>query len=107
MSDEKRPRPQASAEVPDEAEIEAHDGMLDSLRRARRRQQAEGEPSVIRFVGQIGVLGWIIVTPALIGLFGGRWIDSRLGTGIFWSAPLLLVGVCIGCWSAWRWMHRQ
>ncbi len=81
--------------------------MLDSVRRARRRWESEGEPSVIRFVGQIGVLGWIIVTPALIGLFTGRWIDSRLGTGIFWSAPLLLVGVCIGCWSAWRWMHRQ
>lgn len=81
--------------------------MLNSVRRARRRGESESEPSVIRFVGQIGVLGWIIVTPALIGLFFGRWIDSRLGSGIFWSAPLLLLGVCIGCWSAWRWMQRQ
>lgn len=83
--------------------------MLASVRRARRHRlwQSQGEPSVIRFVGQIGVLGWIIVTPTLAGLFIGRWVDSRLSSGIFWSAPLMLVGVVIGCWSAWRWMHRQ
>lgn len=86
------------------------DGMADAARRQRERQrrwQDEGETSVLRFVGQIGVLGWIIVAPALIGLFTGRWIDNRLGTGIFCSAPLLLVGVIIGAWSAWRWMHKQ
>jgi len=85
-------------------------GLIAGVRRQRDRQRrwlAEGEASVARFVGQIGVLGWIIVTPILIGLFGGRWLDQRLGTGIFWSAPLLLVGVIVGCWSAWRWMHAR
>jgi len=86
------------------------DGLADAVRTRRERRRrwlSEGEPSVVRFVGQIGVLGWIIVTPTLIGLFIGRWIDRKLGTGIFWSAPLLLVGVTMGCWSAWQWMHRQ
>jgi ATP synthase protein I len=87
-----------------------HNGLLDMVRRQRRRQQhwrREGEPSLARYIGQIGVLGWIIVAPTLIGLFAGRWLDHRFGSGIFWSAPLLLVGVVIGCWSAWRWMHAQ
>jgi ATP synthase protein I len=75
--------------------------------RRRRRWLSEGEPSVARFVGQIGVLGWIIVTPMLLGLFAGRWLDHRLGTGIFWSAPLLLVGAVVGAYSAWKWMYRQ
>ncbi len=86
------------------------DGLADAVRKRHERRSrwlTEGEPSVVRFVGQIGVLGWIIVTPALIGLFIGRWIDHKLGTGIFWSAPLLLVGVTIGCWSAWQWMQKQ
>ncbi len=84
--------------------------MAEAARRQSRRRRhwlREGEPTVARFVGQIGVLGWIIVAPTLIALFIGRWIDRWLGTGIFWSAPLLLVGVSIGCWSAWRWMHQQ
>jgi ATP synthase protein I len=84
--------------------------MADAVRKERARQREwreEGESSVIRFVGQIGVLGWVIVTPTLIGLFIGRWLDHKLGTGIFWSAPLLFVGVAIGFWSAWKWMHKQ
>jgi ATP synthase protein I len=73
----------------------------------QRRWRTEGEPSMVRFVGQIGVLGWIIVAPTLMGIFAGRWVDRRFGTGIFWSAALLVLGVAIGFWSAWKWMHRQ
>ncbi len=86
------------------------DGMADAVRKRREHRRlwrSEGEPSVARFVGQIGVLGWIIVAPTLIGLFVGRWLDHRLGTGIFWSAALLVLGVTLGYWSAWRWMHKQ
>jgi ATP synthase protein I len=85
-------------------------GMTAAVRQQRERQrewQREGEPSMAQYVVQIGVLGWIIVAPTLIGLFIGRWLDHRLGTGIFWSAPLLGIGVMFGCWSAWKWMHRQ
>lgn len=85
-------------------------GLARTVRRQRERQQrwlSEGEPSVARFIGQIGVLGWIIVTPTLIGLFIGRWLDHKFGSGIFWSAPLLLVGVVIGFWSALQWMNKQ
>jgi ATP synthase protein I len=97
-------------EQPGESGPPSEDPMAKVARRSSERQRqwlSEGQPSTLRFVGQIGVLGWIIVTPILAGLFIGRWLDHRLGTGIFWSAPLLLVGVVIGGYSAWKWMHRQ
>jgi ATP synthase protein I len=86
------------------------DGMADAVRKRQERQvrwRIEGELSVARFVGQIGILGWIIVAPTLLGLFIGRWLDRTFGAGIFWSAALLVLGVTVGFWSAWRWMHRQ
>lgn len=89
---------------------EEGDGLAAAARRRHRREKRareEGEPSMMRFIGQIGLLGWIIVAPTLLGLFVGRWIDQKFGTGIFWSAPLLMLGVVAGSWSAWRWMHRQ
>ncbi len=90
-------------------EKNAPDGMAESVHResARRRQWRREEPSVLRFVGQIGVLGWIMVIPTLAGLFIGRWLDHRFGTGVFFSAPLLMLGAGLGFWSAWKWMHKQ
>jgi ATP synthase protein I len=95
---------------PVEREPNSPDGMANAVRKQQERKerwQIEGEASMMRFVGQIGVLGWIIVAPALIGLFIGRWLDHTLGSGIFWSAALLVLGVTAGFWSAWRWMHKQ
>lgn len=78
-------------------------------RRAERHQRwiDEGEPSVARRLAQIGVLGWIVIVPMLIGIFIGRWIDQSLDTGIFWTAPLMLAGLALGCWSAWKWMGSE
>ncbi len=72
----------------------------------RRRWRTQGAASLARTIGQIGILGWIVVTPILLGVGLGRWLDHRFGTGIFWSAPLLMVGAAVGFWSAWQWMHR-
>ncbi|MOA21540.1 putative F0F1-ATPase subunit [compost metagenome] len=65
------------------------------------------EPSLGRRIGQIGVLGWAIVVPLLLGLFIGRWLDRLLGTGVLFAAALLFLGAALGLWSAWRWMHKQ
>jgi ATP synthase protein I len=70
-----------------------------------RRWLREGEPTVARRLAQIGVLGWILVTPMLLGMFLGRWLDRIFHSGIFWTAPLLLLGLVLGCWSAWKWVN--
>lgn len=85
-------------------------GLLSRIRQTlarRRRHEAETTPTIGRFIGQIGVLGWLVVLPVLGGIVLGRWLDQRFGTGIFWTAPLLLVGAVLGMRAAWIWMHRQ
>jgi ATP synthase protein I len=73
----------------------------------RKRQGADNpEPSLGARLGQIGVLGWMVVVPALLALFAGRWLDQRLHSGIFFSAPMLMLGAGLGFWSVWKWMHR-
>ena len=91
-----------------------NDADLDRLAQAAQKaaeREAEGradpEPSLGARLGQIGVLGWTIIVPTLLFLFLGRWLDRIFGTGIFFSAPLLMAGAAIGFLSAWRWMHRQ
>ncbi len=87
---------------------EEQDPLVKGVRVRAERQRLwsrDGEASVARHLAQIGVLGWMIVVPMLLGAFLGRWIDGLQGTGVFWTAPLLLLGLALGSWSAWKWMH--
>ena len=73
----------------------------------KREERAAPEPSLASRLGQIGVLGWAIVAPILLSLLIGRWLDRTLQTGVFFSAPAVMLGAGIGLWTAWRWMHKH
>ncbi len=82
------------------------DRLLGGVKLRQERHRAwlrDGEPSVARRLAQIGVLGWIVGAPMLIGVFAGRWLDRTFDSGVFWTAPLLMLGAAVGCWSAWKW----
>lgn len=86
------------------------DRLAEAARRAAERSKQgleDPEPSLGARLGQIGILGWTIVMPTLLGLFLGRWLDRTFDTGVFYSAPLLMIGAAIGFWSAWKWMHSH
>jgi ATP synthase protein I len=91
-----------SSDPPDE------DKLAEAARRSAQRAKASvehPEPSLGARLGQIGVLGWTIVVPTLLAVALGRWLDHMFTTGIFFSAPLIIIGVSLGFWSAWKWMH--
>src|SRR5579863_9707230 len=73
---------------------------LRSERRAR--YQREGERPIASNLALMGSLGWLIVIPTLLGIAAGVWMDRALGTGVFWSGALLVVGLGLGCWMAWQ-----
>ncbi|HXZ68739.1 MAG TPA: AtpZ/AtpI family protein, partial [Alphaproteobacteria bacterium] len=55
------------------------DDGLDKAVKTRRERRAlwerEGERSMAQNLAMIGALGWTIVTPTLLGIFVGRWLD--------------------------------
>ena len=84
--------------------------MEDAARLAAERDRKfrdEPEPTFASRLGQIGVLGWAIVAPILIGVVIGRCLDWMLKSGVFFTAPLIMLGAAAGLWTAWRWIHRQ
>ncbi|WP_434289588.1 AtpZ/AtpI family protein [Celeribacter sp. SCSIO 80788] len=87
-----------------------HDDVEQAARRAVSREKMGRdvpEPSLGARLGQIGILGWAIVTPILIGIVLGRLADRHFETGIFFTAPAIFIGAGIGFYSAWKWMHSQ
>lgn len=87
-----------------------HPERLDAavrLRRDRRdRGRRDGERSIGQNLAMIGALGWTIVTPTIIGIFAGRWLDRTFSSGIFWTLGLLVAGLALGCWLAWQRIDR-
>jgi ATP synthase protein I len=78
-------------------------------RRKSRRDQwrREGERPLWKNLSMVGALGWLIVTPTLVGVFAGRWLDGRLDTGVTFSGALTFLGACLGFWLAWKRMNDK
>lgn len=75
--------------------------------RREDRWKREGERSLWQNLSMIGALGWLIVTPILLGVVLGRWLDRTFGTGIFFSGALIFLGVALGCYLAWQRIHKE
>ncbi len=92
------------------APISRKPGLSDAARRTRKRDEAarrDPEPSLARRFAQIGVLGWVIALPAILGAAVGNWLDRGLGSGITLAAALTMLGAALGLWLAMRWMRSQ
>jgi ATP synthase protein I len=102
MSEDERP--------PSERLDRAADDMVRHVGRRRERlerHRREGDRSFWSNLGLMGAVGWSIVIPALLGGFLGRLLDRRFGSGTVWTLSLLLVGLVLGCWSAWAIIHSR
>ncbi len=79
---------------------------IERRRRLRARWEREGERPLALNLAMIGALGWLVVLPALAGVFLGRWLDRRAGGGITFTGALLVAGVTLGAFLAWQRMHH-
>ncbi len=55
----------------------------------------------------LGLIGWSVVMPTLLGAALGLWLDQRDPGGRSWTLALLVGGLAIGCLNAWRWVSRE
>jgi len=58
-------------------------------------------------LGMMGLIGWSVVVPTLLGAALGIWLDQRYPGGHSWTLALLVVGLAIGCLNAWHWVTKE
>ena len=58
-------------------------------------------------LGMIGLIGWSVAIPTLLGALLGLWLDQRYPGGRSWTLALLVVGLAIGCLNAWHWVVKE
>jgi ATP synthase protein I len=75
--------------------------------RRKLRAQRRKDKSIWFGLGMLGLIGWSVSVPSLLGIALGLWIDSRYPSRYSWTLMLLLVGLLLGCLNAWRWMEKE
>jgi ATP synthase protein I len=75
---------------------------------ARKLKAQRADPQTIWFgLGMVGLVGWSVVVPTLLGIALGGWLDRRHPGGHSWLLCLLAAGLIIGCANAWHWVSRE
>lgn len=55
----------------------------------------------------MGVIGWSVSVPTLLGVALGVWIDANYASPYSWTLMLLIAGAAIGCFNALYWVRRE
>jgi ATP synthase protein I len=75
----------------------------DRMLAARRN----GSESVWFGLGMMGVVGWSVAVPTLLGTALGIWLDQHHPGSHSWTLMLLIMGLLIGCLNAWYWVAKE
>ena len=69
-----------------------------------RRKSSQG---VWFGLGMMGLIGWSVVLPTLLGAALGVWLDNRRPGSRSWTLMLLVIGLAVGCLNAWHWVSKE
>ena len=74
---------------------------------AKRKLRGQKNPARPWFgLGMMGVIGWSVASPTLLGAGLGVWLDERHSRHS-WTLALLVAGLVLGCLTAWHWVAEE
>ena len=77
--------------------------------KAERKLKARRNPApgVWYGLGMMGLIGWSIAIPTLLGAALGVWLDKQHLSKHSWTLALLVAGLTVGCFNAWLWVVKE
>ncbi len=77
--------------------------------KAARKLKARRNPApgVWFGLGMMGLIGWSVVVPTLLGAALGLWLDKHHAGPHSWTLALLVAGLTLGCFNAWHWVAKE
>jgi ATP synthase protein I len=81
---------------------------LVGAKAARKLAAGRGAARGVWFgLGFMGLIGWSVVVPTLLGAALGTWLDAHHPGGHSWTLALLVAGLTVGCFNAWHWVAKE
>src|SRR5271168_518905 len=76
--------------------------------KANRKIKARKSTQGVWFgLGMMGLIGWSVVVPTLLGAALGLWLDRSHPGGHSLTLALMAAGLTIGCFNAWHWVAKE
>ena len=78
---------------------------VQAARKLKARRHST--PGVWFGLGMMGLVGWSVVVPTLLGAALGIWLDKHHPGTHPWTLALLVLGLITGCVNAWYWVAKE
>ena len=80
---------------------------IDVKAKRKLKSKRDPVPGIWFGMGMMGLIGWSVVVPTLLGAALGIWLDGRFPGSRSWTLALLMAGLALGCFNAWLWIDKQ
>lgn len=100
----------SSCNVPDQDPISSADRSFTRNVGAQENRRLKAQRARSRLwpgLGMLGLIGWSVCLPTLLGAWLGRWLDDRHPGTHAWTLALLIAGLCLGCANAGHWISKE
>lgn len=82
-------------------------GQIGAKAARKLKARRHGTSGVWFGLGMMGLIGWSVVVPTLLGAALGIWLDKHHPGKHGWTLALLVAGLCLGCLNAWFWVAKE
>jgi ATP synthase protein I len=80
---------------------------VGSMAARKLRAQRHVTKTIWSGLGMMGLVGWSVAVPTLLGAALGVWIDRHYPGEHSWALALLTIGLALGCYNAWHWVTKE
>jgi ATP synthase protein I len=81
--------------------------LIDSKAKRKIKKQRSPEASAWFGLGMMGLIGWSVALPTILGAAMGIWLDKHYKIEHSWTLALIIAGLTIGCFTAWGWLSKE
>lgn len=80
---------------------------IDTKAKRKLKAQRHSGTSAWFGLGMMGLIGWSIALPTILGAALGIWLDKHYKIDHSWTLALLVAGLTLGCFTAWNWVSKE
>lgn len=95
---------------PENKNSSPHHEFSDTIDKKVNRKIAAGKDTrneLWHGIGTMGIVGWSVAVPTLLGIALGIWLDKNIHDSYSWTLMMLFAGIIAGCALAWHWIAKE